>query len=44
MYGKSEYRPSVADKLLAEELEGMGAVLKKGPKLCGKNSNCKAAG
>ena len=38
MYGNPEYKPRIADKLLAEELEGMGAVLIKGPKWCGKTT------
>lgn len=32
------YRNRIADKLLAQELEGMGAVLIKGPKWCGKTT------
>lgn len=33
-----EYRPRIADKLLQEKLEGMGAVLIEGPKYCGKTT------
>ena len=32
------YKPRIADELLARELEGMGAVLIKGPKWCGKTT------
>lgn len=32
------YRPRIADKLLREELEAMGAVLIEGPKACGKTT------
>lgn len=32
------YKPRVADRLLAEKLEGMGAVLIEGPKWCGKTT------
>ena len=32
------YKPRIADGLLARELEGMGAVLIKGPKWCGKTT------
>ena len=34
----SQYKPRIADELLARELEGMGAVLIKGPKWCGKTT------
>lgn len=34
----STYKPRIADKLLRQELEGMGAVLIKGPKWCGKTT------
>lgn len=33
-----EYRPRVADKILARKLEGKGAVLIEGPKWCGKTT------
>lgn len=33
-----QYKPRIADKILAQELEGMGAVLIKGPKWCGKTT------
>ncbi len=33
-----EYRKRIADHLLAEKLEGMGAVLIEGPKWCGKTT------
>ena len=33
-----EYKPRIADEILARELEGMGAVLIKGPKWCGKTT------
>ena len=32
------YKPRIADEILARELEGMGAVLIKGPKWCGKTT------
>ena len=32
------YKPRIADNLLQRELEGMGAVLIKGPKWCGKTT------
>ena len=32
------YRPRIADRLLAEKLEAMGAVLIEGPKSCGKTT------
>ncbi len=35
---KPEYRPRIADKLLANKLKGMGAVLIEGPKWCGKTT------
>ena len=38
-----EYKPRIADEILARELEGMGAVLIKGPKWCGKNQSITAA-
>lgn len=34
----AEYRQRIADKLLAEKLESMGAVLIEGPKACGKTT------
>lgn len=33
-----DYRPRIADNLLQEKLEGMGAVLIEGPKWCGKTT------
>ncbi|MDE6535727.1 MAG: DUF4143 domain-containing protein [Muribaculaceae bacterium] len=33
-----EYRPRIADKLLADKLEAKGAVLIRGPKWCGKTT------
>ena len=33
-----EYKPRIADKLLKRKLEGTGAVLIEGPKLCGKTT------
>ncbi len=35
---KLEYRPRIADRLLANKLKGMGAVLIEGPKWCGKTT------
>ena len=35
---KPEYRPRIADTLLAKKLKGMGAVLIEGPKWCGKTT------
>ena len=32
------YKPRIADKLLTEKLQGMGAVLIEGPKWCGKTT------
>ena len=32
------YRQRIADQLLAEKLEAIGAVLIEGPKACGKTS------
>lgn len=32
------YRPRIADKMLREELDAMGAVLIEGPKACGKTT------
>ena len=32
------YKPRIADRLLARKLEGMGAVLIEGPKWCGKTT------
>ena len=32
------YKPRIADEILRQELEGMGAVLIKGPKWCGKTT------
>lgn len=34
----AEYRQRIADKLLTEKLESMGAVLIEGPKACGKTT------
>ncbi len=34
----SEYKHRIADKLLAEKLDAMGAVLIEGPKACGKTT------
>ena len=34
----NEYYPRIADKILQEELSGIGAVLLEGPKWCGKTS------
>lgn len=36
----SEYKPRIADQLLAEKLEAMGAVLVEGAKYCGKTTLC----
>ncbi len=33
-----QYRPRIADAMLARKLEGMGAVLIEGPKWCGKTT------
>ena len=33
----NEYYPRIADKILQEELSGIGAVLLEGPKWCGKH-------
>lgn len=33
-----EYRERIADKMLREKLEAMGAVLIEGPKACGKTT------
>jgi len=33
-----EYKPRIADALLARKLEGKGAVLIEGPKWCGKTT------
>ena len=35
---KMEYRKRIADQLLADKLEAMGAVLIEGPKYCGKTT------
>ena len=35
---KKEYKPRIADKLLARKLAGKGAVLIEGPKWCGKTT------
>ena len=32
------YRPRIADRILARKLEGKGAVLIEGPKWCGKTT------
>ncbi len=34
----TNYRQRIADKILSEKLEGMGAVLIEGPKYCGKTT------
>ena len=34
-----EYKNRIADKLLRDKLEAMGAVLIEGPKACGKTIN-----
>lgn len=36
----STYKPRIADQLLAEKLEAMGAVLVEGAKYCGKTTMC----
>lgn len=33
-----EYKARIADKILAEKLDAMGAVLIEGPKYCGKTT------
>ena len=35
-----EYKKRIADAILAERLEGSGAVLVEGPKWCGKTTTC----
>ncbi|MDE7473664.1 MAG: DUF4143 domain-containing protein [Muribaculaceae bacterium] len=35
---KPEYKPRIADSILANKLKGMGAVLIEGPKWCGKTT------
>ena len=35
-----EYKKRIADTILAERLEGSGAVLVEGPKWCGKTTTC----
>ncbi|MBD5366098.1 MAG: ATP-binding protein [Bacteroides sp.] len=35
---KHEYKPRIADSILANKLKGMGAVLIEGPKWCGKTT------
>lgn len=35
---KPEYKPRIADEILANKLRGMGAVLIEGPKWCGKTT------
>lgn len=35
---KRDYRPRIADAILAKKLRGMGAVLIEGPKWCGKTT------
>lgn len=37
----NEYKPRIADRLLAEKLSYMGAVLVRGAKWCGKTTTCK---
>ena len=34
------YKPRIVDKALRQKLEGIGAVLIQGPKLCGKTTTC----
>lgn len=34
----ADYKKRIADKILAEKLEAMGAVLIEGPKYCGKTT------
>lgn len=36
----SDYKPRIADQILAEKLDAMGAVLVEGPKYCGKTTLC----
>ena len=38
MGNQVNYKPRIADKLLAKKLKGMGAVLIEGPKWCGKTT------
>ncbi len=35
---QTQYRPRIADGMLARKLEGMGAILIEGPKWCGKTT------
>ena len=37
------YKPRIVDKALRQKLEGIGAVLVQGPKLCGKTTTCEKA-
>ena len=37
----SKYKPRIIDKILSQELEGMGAVLIQGAKWCGKTTSSK---
>ena len=37
-YVSMEYKNRIADKLLRDKLEAMGAVLIEGPKACGKTT------
>lgn len=34
----SQYRPRIADRMLSDKLEGIGAVVIEGPKACGKTT------
>lgn len=34
----NNYKPRIADRLLEEKLEAVGAVLIEGPKFCGKTT------
>ena len=36
-----KYRPRIADKILSEKLDAMGAILIEGAKYCGKTTLCK---
>ena len=42
--GNETYRPRIADKLLANKPESMGAVLIEEAKLCGKTTTAEQAG
>ena len=41
--GNETYRPRIADKLLSEKLDAMGAVLIEGAKWCGKTTTAEQA-